>query len=100
MYSIVILTLVSSWSLATVKVGKVNCPQKFEGKVEQVIDELGPSRALSTQRVIFKNLNTLAGQVGDQVQLDILKYGPVKIESGKDYQVQLKNGRLCWIEKL
>ena len=100
MYLVVILTIVSSLSFATIKVGKINCPQKFEGKVEQVIDELGPSRALSTQRVVFKNLHTIQGQVEDQVQLDVLKYGPVKIEPGKDYQVQLRNGRLCWIEKL
>ncbi len=100
MLPIVLAALASGLSLATVSIGKVDCPQKFEGKVEGILQEVGPSSAYSTQKVIFKNVKTLKGNVDEQVQVDLLKHGPVQVKEGESYQVQVRNGRLCWIEKI
>jgi len=34
------------------------------------------------------------------VTLDVLQNGPFQIESQKDYRVQLRNGKVCWIDEL
>lgn len=88
----------SGWSTVTVE--GVDCPSQFEGKVKKIISEVGPSHPLSTQRVVFENHHTLKGEVGSRVQLDILKNGPFQIEQGEDYRVQMREGKLCWIERL
>jgi hypothetical protein len=86
------------WS--TVTVGELDCPTQFEGRVKEVMEELGPTTPLSTNKVIFQNQATIKGEVGDTVTLDVLKHGPFEIEPGKDYLVQMRKGKLCWIEKL
>lgn len=86
------------WSTVTVE--QVDCPTQFEGKVKEVMDEVGPSNPLSTQKVIFQNQANIKGEAGDTVTLDVLKHGPFAIESGEDYLVQMRDGKLCWIEKI
>lgn len=98
----VILSLVlfsmNVWS--TVTVDQVDCPTQFEGKVKEIMDEVGPSTPLSTQKVIFENQTSLKGNAGETVTLDVLKHGPFEIKAGEDYLVQMRAGKLCWIEKL
>lgn len=94
------LILVSTSAWSTVTVEQPDCPIQFEGKVKEVVEELGPSNPLSTQKVIFQNQASLKGDAGDTVTLDVLKHGPFSIEPGEDYLVQMRNGKLCWIEKL
>ncbi len=92
------MTIVFSFSsMGTVTVG--SCPDSFEGNVKAVVGPEGSS-AFSTQKVVFTNLQTLKGEVSDQVVVDILANGPFEVEAGKDYRVQLRNGKLCWIEQL
>jgi hypothetical protein len=86
------------WS--TVTVDQVDCPTQFEGKVKEVMDEVGPSNPLSTQKVIFDNQANIKGSAGETVTLDVLKHGPLAIKPGEDYLVQMRAGKLCWIEKL
>ncbi len=92
--------LLSSFSFATVTIGKVDCPVQFEGRVEDVIKSVGSSSAFSTQSVIFKNLSTQKGDVKDQIAVEMLEHGPFEIEQGEDYRVQLRDGRVCWVEKI
>lgn len=86
------------WS--TVTVDQLDCPTQFEGKVKEIMDEVGPSNPLSSQKVIFENRTTIKGEVGDTVTLDVLKHGPFAIESGEEYLVQMRGEKLCWIEKI
>ena len=86
------------WS--TVTVDQLDCPTQFEGKVKEIMDEVGPSNPLSTQKVIFDNQATLKGNAGDIVTLDVLKHGPFEIKAGEDYLVQMRGEKLCWIEKI
>lgn len=84
------------WS--TVTVGSENCPTAFQGTVKEIIEEVGPDNPFSLQKVIFEPHQIIKGDVGEKVIIDLLKNGPFKIEAGEDYQVFLRNGKLCWIE--
>jgi hypothetical protein len=92
--------LMTSFSFATMTVGKVDCPVQFEGRVEDFIKGVGTSSAFATHTVVFKTLSALKGEVGDQVAVEVLEHGPFELERGEDYHVQLREGRVCWIEKI
>lgn len=85
---------------ATVISGEGLCPQIFEGRVEEIIDEVGPETAMSHRKVLFANRETLKGEVDGRVMVDVLKNGPFEFEKGKDYKVHLRRGRLCWVNEL
>lgn len=87
-----------SWS--TVVAGATECPDHFEGRVKEIIEPVGPIDIFSMNKVVFENNRTLKGDVGDQPMLDILQNGPFKVETEKDYRVQLRNGKLCWMEEI
>jgi len=87
-----------SWS--TVTAGAMDCPDHFEGKVKQIIEPVGASHAFSANQVVFDNERTLKGEVDDQVLLTVLQNGPFHIEAEKEYRVQLRNGKLCWMEEI
>lgn len=91
---------IATFSFATVTVGKVDCPVQFEGRVENIVTGVGTSSAFTTQKVIFKNLSTLKGEVDEDVAVEMLEHGPFEIERGEDYRVQLRNGHVCWVEKI
>ena len=88
------------FSYATVTIHQVDCPQQFEGRVQEIIESLDTGSAFDTHTVVFKNLSTLKGDVKDQIAIEMLEHGPFEIERGLDYRVQVRNGRLCWIEKI
>lgn len=98
--TILFALLISAPAFATMTVEKVDCPEQFEGRVQEIIESIGPTSAYSTQTVVFKNLHTLKGDVSEQVAIEVLKHGPISFEQGEDYQVQVRNGRICWIEKI
>ena len=97
---LIAILLMTSFSFATVTVGKPDCPVQFEGRVEEIIESVGTGSAFALQSVIFKNLSTIKGEVSDQVAVEMLQHGPFEIEEGQDYRIQLRNGRVCWVEKL
>lgn len=88
----------SSW--ATVTVGTNDCPLQFEGKVKEIIGPVGPTDIFSSNKVVFENQRSIKGDVEDQVLVDILQNGPFQVENDKEYRVQLRNGKLCWIEEI
>lgn len=85
-------------SHATVTVG--SCPEAFEGKVKAIANEMGAQEGFATQKVIFNNQQNLRGELPNQVIVNMLVNGPFEVEAGKDYRVQLRKGRLCWIEAI
>lgn len=87
-----------SWG--TVIAGAQDCPVQFEGRVKEVIEPIGNTEYFSTNKVVFENQKTLKGEVSEKMLVDVLRDGPFKIESEKDYLVKLRNGKLCWIEAI
>lgn len=94
------MILLSSYLFATVTIENVDCPVQFEGRVEEIIQGVGATKAFSTQSVVFKNQHTIKGDVGEQIAVEMLEHGPFKIERGEDYRVQLREGRVCWVEEI
>jgi hypothetical protein len=97
---ILAILMICSFSMATVTIGKVDCPVQFEGRVEDIVEGTGTGSAFSTHTVVFKNLSTIKGQVAEQMSVEMLEHGPFEIERGKDYRIQLRAGNVCWIDKL
>jgi hypothetical protein len=97
---LMLVMFLTTFSFATVTLGKGNCPVQFEGRVEDFIEGVGTSSAFSTHTVIFKNLVTLKGNVKDQVAIEMLEHGPFELERGEDYRIHLRGGHVCWVEKI
>jgi hypothetical protein len=85
---------------ATMTIGTPDCPVQFEGRVKEIIAPVGPTDIFSTNRVIFENQRTLKGEADEQVILEVLQNGPFKLAPEKDYRVQVRNGKLCWLDEL
>ncbi len=93
--------MVSSFSAqAVVTVGAQDCPSQFEGRVKEVIEPVGAEDFFSANKVVFENLHTIKGELGEKVLVDILRNGPFKVEADEEYRVFARNGKLCWIEKI
>ncbi len=86
--------------MATLTVGVSNCLVQLEARVKEIIEPLGATDIFSTNKVVFENLRTLKGEADEQVVLEVLQNGPFKLAVDKDYRVQLRNGKLCWLEEL
>lgn len=95
---IVMIFSLPSW--ATMVVGTNECPTQFEGRVKEIIRPVGPTDIFSVDRVVFENDRTIKGDVSEQVVLEILQNGPYQLEVDHDYRVQVRNGKVCWIEEI
>jgi hypothetical protein len=102
MYKVITLMVIvfSLPSWATVVAGANECPTQFEGRVKEIIRPVGPSDVFSVDRVVFENDRTLKGEVSEQVVLEVLQNGPYQLEVDRDYRVQVRNGKVCWIEDI
>jgi hypothetical protein len=94
----VIIFSLPTWG--TVVTGSNDCPIQFEGRVREIIEPVGPQDFFSVNKVIFENQRSLKGKVNEQVFLDVLQNGPFKVEIDKDYLVQVRDGKLCWMEEI
>ena len=97
---ILMFMILSSYSWGTVVQKSVDCPDQFEARVKEIIEPIGAEDIFSKNKVLFENVQVLKGHVDEDIQLDILKNGPFKIEEQKDYKVQMRKGKLCWIEQI
>ncbi len=95
---IVIILSLPTW--ATVVAGNSDCPVQFEGRVKEIIAPVGPTDVFSMNKVVFENDRTLKGNVDEKVLIDVLQNGPFQVEMDKDYRVQLRSGKLCWMEEI
>ena len=97
---ILLILILPQVARATVTVGNMDCPSQFEGRVIEKIEPMGAQSGFATDTVVFSNNRTLKGEVNDKVVIEVLKNGPFDLELGEDYQVQLRDGKVCWIEKI
>lgn len=95
---IVMIFSLPSW--ATMVSGTNECPNQFEGRVKEIIRPVGPIDVFSVDRVVFENDRTIKGDVSEQLVLEILQNGPYQLETDRDYRVQVRNGKVCWIEEI
>lgn len=93
-----LLFTLPAWT--TVVTGSNQCPVQFEGRVKEIIEPIGANDIFSVYKVVFENLKTLKGEIPDQLVVEVLQKGPFKLNESQDYKVQLRNGRVCWIEEI
>ena len=80
---------------------QINCPTQFRAIASHVNTNHQGEHALSKAEVKFEVFEAIKGSKVDEfLTIEILKYGPLKIEQGKEYLVQLDKGKLCWIEEI
>ena len=80
---------------------QVSCPTQFRGIASEVSASQDGEHALSKAEVKFEVFDAIKGtQPKESLTVEILKFGPLKVEQGKDYLVQLDKGKLCWIEEI
>lgn len=96
--ALLLMTSVQGWTMVTAP--NADCPIQFEGRVQEIIEPEGSVDRFSLQKVIFTPERILKGEVGDRVILDSLVNGPFQFERGEDYLVKMRDGRVCWMEKL
>ena len=79
---------------------QVNCPTQFRAIASEVREDMGAQSALSKQTIVFSIAEALKGSISvdDKVEVDLLKFGPLVVEAGREYLVQLNQGKLCWLE--
>jgi hypothetical protein len=58
----------------------------------------GATTGLSKQTIIFAIEESIKGAASGSLQVELLKFGPLVVEIGKEYFVQLNQGKLCWLE--
>lgn len=80
--------------------GSTQCPVQFEGRVKEIIRPIGASDIFSINKVVFENLKTLKGEVPHQLVVDVLQKGPFTLYEFHEYRIQLRNGKICWIEEI
>ena len=95
---IVMLFSLPSW--ATLVAGASECPLHFEGRIKEIIRPIGPSEVFSVDHVVFETDRTLKGHVSDQMVLEVLQNGPFQLKVEQEYRVQVRNGKVCWIEEI
>ncbi len=95
---VIVLILFSFSAFATVRQG--DCPQEFIGELKLKLEGNYNQKGYEIVQYVFKNLETIRGELEDEVIVELLKFGPFKIEESKNYKIQLKNGKICWIEQL
>jgi hypothetical protein len=81
---------------------KVNCPTQFRAIASEVKDAEGSESSLSKQLIKFSIEESLKGSLAlnEIVQVELLKFGPLIVEAGREYLVQLNQGKLCWLEAI
>lgn len=87
------------WGFSTAP--QVNCPTQFRAVASEVSAPQEGEHALSKAQIKFQVFDAIKGaSADDSLSVEILKFGPLKVEQGKEYLVQLDKGKLCWIEEI
>lgn len=95
---ILLIFLLSSPSYSTVKSGK--CPEEFIGKLKIKLEVFNSENKFDVNQLVFTNIETIEGEIDEEVILETLKFGPFKFEEERVYRIQMRKGKLCWVDEL
>lgn len=71
------------------------CPERFSGKVTAINDSEEVDHYLAKQKVKFVDVKVKAGEVSENPTVELLKYGPLQVQIGQRYYVELNKGKIC-----
>ncbi len=86
------------WGMSAV--ANVDCPLQVKATAQEVREPEGADHAFAKRKVVFAVDEALKGEASEALEVELLKHGPTQVETGRQYLVQLNQGRLCWIEAL
>lgn len=86
------------WGMASV--ANIDCPLQVKATVQDVGPAPASAAGLAMQHVSLTIDETLKGEAGNELGFDILRHGPLSVEIGKQYVVQLSDGKLCSLESI
>jgi len=93
-----------SHAVSTLESEQLNnvCPQKFIGKVVDVVNRGAPlsSPMLEKVHIVFSVLKAERGEFQSQYEIDVLKFGPTRFEKDQVYDLELNQGYLCSVMKV
>lgn len=99
---IVMLTFFSLLSVSSFATSTIasDCPKRFIAEVLSVESEnILIQSALAKLNVKLKTSEVIAGEVEDQEEIQILKYGPISLEKGDKVEVHLRGSSICFLDK-
>ena len=79
---------------------QIDCPTQVRAIASEVREPVGATTGLSKQTIVFAIEETIKGAVSDTLEVELLKFGPLVVEIGKEYLVQVNKGKLCWLESV
>jgi hypothetical protein len=85
------------WGMSTKSA--VDCPLQVRATVQEVREPASDS-AMARQTVKLAVDENLKGDSPRELSVEILKHGSIEVEVGRQYHVQLNQGRLCWFEAI
>lgn len=74
------------------------CPQKFIGRVDKIVEAAGPTNSRSVSTVTLSNEETISGIVAAKEEIKVLQFGSIQLEVGERYVVALDDHKICQIE--
>jgi len=78
----------------------VECPTQFRAIASEIKEPTGAITGYSKLKVVFNVEEKLKGVVDDIMEVEFLKFGPMLIERGKEYVVELNQGKVCGLESV
>jgi len=72
-----------------------SCPDKFIGEIKEVQEAPKPHHALSKNKVRLKVIEAIEGELGEEVEVEVLKFGHHLFVLGEKYEVHLNDGKIC-----
>jgi hypothetical protein len=95
-----LLMALTSSAFGMVSSSTDECPNKFVGKVEKIIQAEAPLNPRSTDRVVLKLEEVIRGSVKDHEEIQVLTYSSLKFSPGESYVLELRNGKICSVVSL
>ncbi len=75
------------------------CSKKYTGKVKKIIEPEAPIHTFSKRTVVFEVTKKIKGLVDDEEKIKLLKFGPLAVEPGENYEVHMEKGSICYLAK-
>lgn len=86
------------WGMA--HTARVDCPLQAKVTVQDVGPAPSSSNGMAMQHISFTVDESIKGESSNELGVDVLRYGPLSVEIGKQYVVQMNNGKLCSLEAI
>ena len=86
------------WGMASVR--RVDCPLQVRATVQEIQPVISLESPFPMQKVHFTIDESVKGESDNELDVQMLQNGPLNVEVGHQYVVQLKEGRICSLDAI